>query len=1014
MVTYHWQAVKVQNVGVDDLVLLTKINETAIIDMLRKRYMNNMIFTYIGPVLISVNPFKQMSYFTDKEIEQYQGAAQYENPPHIYALADDMYRNMLIDNENHCVIISGESGAGKTVSAKYIMNYIAKISGGGNRVKGKYCEIFFDRSGEPHGGKISNFLLEKSRIVTRNQDERSFHIFYQICKGSPIEVKERLGITNSDYYSYLNQSGSYDIEGINDSTEFKETLNAMQVVGLNEEIQLEVLKLVAGILHIGNINFTERNNYAFISQDELLQYPAYLLGLKPENIKCKLTSRQLESKWGTTNEQIDVTLNCEQAIYTRDAWSKALYARLFDYLVASVNKSLSKKSNNNNDNGNTLLTVGVLDIYGFEIFQRNGFEQFCINFVNEKLQQIFIELTLKAEQKLDKMVRANEHYQKSAAGFVIHHYAGQVSYDVDGFCDKNRDVLFPDLIQLMQSSDNHFLVSLFPENISSGAKTRPTTVGNKIKSQANVLIESLSKCTPHYIRCIKPNETKRPLDWEEDRVKHQVEYLGLKENVRVRRAGFAYRRPFNKFMHRYSILLSKERRNIDFKQGTLEILNVVRMDHDQYQLGKNKVFIKNPESLFLLEETRERKYDFYARIVQKAFKTLCSKKRDARFRQEASDLFFDRKERCRQSLNRNFVGDYIGLDFEPGLRALIGKRERIEFAYRVTKYDRRFKTTKRDLILTQKCIFLVGREKITKGPEKGKIIEVLKRKIILSDVEKVALSTRQDDFFVIYVQNEYATLLECPLKTEFLTKLSKKFTDCTSGRKLKICFADAHEYTVKKDKWFGSGSRIFKVVQGQTNNPSLKTTSRELIVSIGSGLPRDSKIGQIVSNDRKSTKLYNNSIYRQYGDQNNKIESAVKNLIRRVSSTSEEQKSSMPSLIKYEKARETTNQASEKGFVARQQTKFLNTPDAGRAGEARKIVNDKKPAPGGGRPKPRPPPLNLPKCRTLYSYEAQATDELTFETGDIIEIMKEDPSGWWLGKLKNKQGLFPSNYVERM
>lgn len=195
MVTYHWQTVKVQNVGVDDLVLLTKINETAIVDMLRKRYMNNMIFTYIGPVLISVNPFRKMSYFTDKEIEQYQGAAQYENPPHIYALADDMYRNMLIDNENHCVIISGESGAGKTVCAKYIMNYIAKISGGGNRVKnvkdiilgtnplleafgnaktirnnnssrfGKYCEIFFDRSGEPHGGKISNFLLEKVEII---------------------------------------------------------------------------------------------------------------------------------------------------------------------------------------------------------------------------------------------------------------------------------------------------------------------------------------------------------------------------------------------------------------------------------------------------------------------------------------------------------------------------------------------------------------------------------------------------------------------------------------------------------------------------------------------------------------------------------------------------------------------------------------------------------------------------------------------------------------------------------
>ena len=190
---YHWVTKNVKQSGYDDMVLLPKINESAIFDNLKKRFMDNYIFTYIGPVLISVNPYRELPYFTDKEIEQYKGATQIENPPHIYAVADFMYRNMLIDNENQCVIISGESGAGKTVCAKYIMGYVSKVSGGNQLAKvqhvkdiilqsnplleafgnaktlrnnnssrfGKYVEIQFKRSGAPEGGKVTNFLLEK-------------------------------------------------------------------------------------------------------------------------------------------------------------------------------------------------------------------------------------------------------------------------------------------------------------------------------------------------------------------------------------------------------------------------------------------------------------------------------------------------------------------------------------------------------------------------------------------------------------------------------------------------------------------------------------------------------------------------------------------------------------------------------------------------------------------------------------------------------------------------------------
>ncbi|XP_034611483.1 unconventional myosin-If [Trachemys scripta elegans] len=417
---FHWQSHNVKQSGVDDMVLLSKISEDAIVENLKKRFMDDYIFTYIGSVLISVNPFKQMPYFTDREVELYQGAAQYENPPHIYALTDNMYRNMLIDGENQCVIISGESGAGKTVAAKYIMGYISKVSGGGEKVQhvkdiilqsnplleafgnaktvrnnnssrfGKYFEIQFSRGGEPDGGKISNFLLEKSRVVNQNESERNFHIYYQLIEGASQEQQQNLGIMTPDYYYYLNQSETYKVDGTDDRSDFHETMNAMQVIGIARADQQLVLQIVAGILHLGNINFREQGNYAQVENPDLLAFPAYLLGIDKDRLNDKITSRKMDSKWGGRSESINVTLNVEQASYTRDALAKGLYLRVFDFLVESINRAMQKP--------NEEYSIGVLDIYGFEIFQKNGFEQFCINFVNEKLQQIFIELTLKAEQ----------------------------------------------------------------------------------------------------------------------------------------------------------------------------------------------------------------------------------------------------------------------------------------------------------------------------------------------------------------------------------------------------------------------------------------------------------------------------------------------------------------------------------------------------------------------------------------------------------------------------------------
>ncbi|XP_019852528.1 PREDICTED: unconventional myosin-Ie, partial [Amphimedon queenslandica] len=921
---YHWQSRNKKSSGVEDMVLLVKIQESSIVENLKKRYMDDYIFTYIGPVLISVNPFKQMPYFTDREVEIYQGAAAYENPPHIYALSDDMYRNMLIENESQCVIISGESGAGKTVAAKFIMGYIAKVSGGGQdvqRVKevilesnplleafgnaktvrnnnssrfGKYVEIQFTRGGEPRGGKINQFLLEKSRVVSQNEGERSFHIFYQLISGADDDMREGLGVANVDYYWYLNQTGTYTVDGIDDKKEFQDTLHAMEVMGIVGDRQGDVFNIVAGIMHLGNISFTEKGNYAVPEDDGFLQFPAYLLGVEPAALQEKLTGRIMDSKWGGKTESIRVQLNVEQACYTRDALSKTLYSRLFDWLVKMVNTAMKKDGLD--------INIGVLDIYGFEIFMKNGFEQFCINFVNEKLQQIFIELTLKAEQEeyvsegikwtpidyfnnkivcelveskrppgimsiLDdicfqmhgqsegadiKLVEklggeplpGKEYYVGFSGGFTIQHYAGKVTYDCNGFCEKNRDVLFKDCIELMQASQNQFIRSLFPDDISPDKKTRPTTAGSKIKTQANDLVGRLMKCTPHYIRCIKPNETKKPHDWEEDRVRHQVEYLGLKENIRVRRAGYAFRREFAKFLRRYALLTPETypRWTGPVQDGIRHLMMSVNMEPDQWQLGKTKVFIKSPESLFLLEELRERKYDAYARRIQKAWRRHRSDQYYQTLKERASDILLNKKERKRLSINRNFVGDYLGFADDPALRALVGKRERIEFAQTVNKYDRRFKCTKRDLLLSAQFVYLIGREKIKKGSHKGQFVEVVKRKLPLETITAVSMSPLQDDFFVIHVANDFDSVLESVLKTEFLTLLSEKYKHLTQNQ-LKFQFNNNITVTLKKEEfdWRGGNTRTMQFHQAGGDNPVLKLSGKTLQVSIGPGLPSSTR-----------------------------------------------------------------------------------------------------------------------------------------------------------------------------
>ncbi|CAF0864311.1 unnamed protein product [Brachionus calyciflorus] len=1089
---YHWASNNVKQTGYDDMVLLPKITDQAIFDNLKKRLMDNYIYTYIGPVLIAVNPYKELPYFTDEEIEKYRGATQIENPPHIYAIADFMYRNMLIDNENQCVIISGESGAGKTVSAKYIMSYISKVSGGNQSHKvqnikniillsnplleafgnaktlrnnnssrfGKYVEIQFTRSGEPEAGRITNFLLEKSRVVGQMKNERNFHIFYQICSYKNDDFHKKLGIVSMSRFNYLSRSGCFEVDGVDDQKDFNEVLNAMRAVKISDEDQFNIFKLVAGILHLGNVNFVPHGNYAQPENMDALEYPSYLLGISKDSLRTKLISRTIETKAGSMTEKIDVTLNVEQADHTKNALAKGIYARVFDYLVNVINSAMEVKHPN-------LLNIGILDIYGFEIFEQNGFEQFCINYVNEKLQQIFIELTLKAEQeeykqegikwtdisffnnkivcdlieskttppgifsilddvvitmhatgdgvdknllqKLQKSYSGHPHFNSNATGFLINHYAGDVNYDIDGFCEKNRDVLFQDLVDLMKSSSCAFVRNLFPDQ-PIGPGKRPTTAGNKIKTQANQLVEKLMKCYPSYIRCIKPNDVKQPKNIDEERVKHQIKYLGLVENVRIRRAGFAYRREFQKFLQRYDIV-SKQTK---FWKGPVDkgikmIMDSVNMDPQEWQMGKTKVFIKSPESLFLLEEIRDRRYNEYAVILQKAFRKFNAVQFYLKLKNEAADLLYQKKERRENSVNRKFYADYIGLDRYPGIQALIPKRENIEFAQTCYKYERKFKPQKRDLILTNKAIYIIGRERVKDKNKKKSIVEVIKRRIEYMQLNKIILSHYCDNFMMLVPYNQYGTLLNIEFKTEFLTTFTKRYKE-SHNKDFQIDFCDSIEYEIKKDGFFGGGSRILKFVRDPAiKDVSMNPNGKTCTIRVPSGLPNTT---------RPSANYYQKNFesepwWPKFEQLKNRFNITIvkgdKSRLKNIKNSSENKKpfeqNQFNNIIK-----NNPNQNFKNGQLNIPQMTNPQSSSSLRQ-EQDKII--KPPLPASR--KPKVPEPNYPKCRAMYAYQASDPDELSFEENDIIYLVKEkEPEGWWIGICKGKSGLFPSNYVEKI
>ncbi|KAF7822772.1 myosin-2 isoform X1 [Senna tora] len=633
--------------GVDDLIQLSYLNEPSVLHNLQFRYSQEIIYSKAGPILIALNPFKDVQIYGNDYVSGYR--QKLIDSPHVFAMADVAFNEMMRDEVNQSIIISGESGSGKTETAKFAMQYLAALGGGSCGIEnevlqtnsileafgnaktsrndnssrfGKLIEIHFSIMGKICGAKIQTFLLEKSRVVQLASGERSYHIFYQLCAGSSPDLKERLNLKAANEYKYLNQSDCMTIDGVDDAKRFNKLMKALDVVRICKEDQELVFKMVAAVIWLGNISFkvTDNDNHIEVVDDEALNSAARLMGCSSQELKVTLSTRKIQAGKDTIAKRLTLW----QATDTRDGLAKFIYASLFDWLIEQVNKSLAVGKRC------TGRSISILDIYGFESFQKNSFEQFCINYANERLQQHFNRHLFKLEQddyeldgvdwtrvdfednqvcldlfekkplglislldeesnfpkatdqtfanKLRQHLKANPCFKgERGRAFRVCHYAGEVLYDTNGFLEKNRDPLPSDSIQLLSSCSCQ-LLQLFSKMLDQSQKQSNSSHIGALGSQKQSDSEF---CPEHYIMC-----------------------CGVLEVVRISRAGYPTRMTHQEFSRRYGFLLSEANVTQDPLSISVSVLQQFNVPPEMYQVGYTKLYLRTGQ-IGALEDRRK-------------------------------------------------------------------------------------------------------------------------------------------------------------------------------------------------------------------------------------------------------------------------------------------------------------------------------------------------------------------------------------------------------------------------
>ncbi|KAK3036849.1 hypothetical protein RJ639_031467, partial [Escallonia herrerae] len=695
--------------GVDDMTKLSYLHEPGVLQNLATRYQLNEIYTYTGSILIAINPFQRLPHLYEAHMmEQYKGAPLGELSPHVFAIADVAFRAMINDGKSNSILVSGESGAGKTETTKMLMRYLAYLGGRkgteGRTVEqqvlesnpvleafgnaktvrnnnssrfGKFVELQFDKHGRISGAAIRTYLLERSRVCQISDPERNYHCFYLLCAARPEEI-EKYKLGNPKSFHYLNQSNCYELVGVSDAHDYLATRRAMDVVGISEKEQEAIFRVVAAILHLGNVEFAKGKEIdSSILKDDKSKFH---LQMTAELLMCDLAALEdalLKRVMVTPEEVIKRSLDPDGATVSRDGLAKTIYSRLFDWLVDKINFSIGQDPNSKS-------LIGVLDIYGFESFKANSFEQFCINFTNEKLQQHFNQHVFKMEQeeytkeeidwsyiefvdnqdvldliekkpggiialldeacmfpksthetfsqKLYQTFKAHKRFVKpklSRTDFAIAHYAGEVQYQSDQFLDKNKDYVVPEHQDLLSASKCSFVAGLFPAlpeemTKSSSKSSKFSSIGSRFKLQLQQLMETLNSTEPHYIRCVKPNNLLRPAIFENVNIMQQLRCGGVLEAIRISCAGYPTRKTFFEFINRFSLLAPEVLEgNHDEKDACKKIL--VKMGLTGSQVGKTKVFLRAGQ-MAELDARRAQKLRNAAKTIQRKIKTHITRK----------------------------------------------------------------------------------------------------------------------------------------------------------------------------------------------------------------------------------------------------------------------------------------------------------------------------------------------------------------------------------------------------
>eukprot|EP00756_Hemistasia_phaeocysticola_P014368 Hpha_TRINITY_DN15334_c6_g1::TRINITY_DN15334_c6_g1_i1::g.90833::m.90833/K10357/MYO5; myosin V len=693
--------------NVEDLLSLTVLHDSTILNVLRKRYLENLIYTNIGAITVALNPFNfKIPYYTDDNMPKYlaEGDRIERNMPHSWAVAHNTYwemRNASIEPINQCILVSGESGAGKTEASKIVMKYLACLSckegtqeqkeaglGIGKKIEvtsppleafgnaktsrndnssrfGKWMQVKFDSLGFLVGADITKYLLEKSRIITAAQGERCYHSFYILCRA---KQREKWGVSmDADPTLLYSNTSAGKVSANKDfdtQEEFDEVQESFSKLAVSDDTVDAVWSVVAGIMFAENVTVEadgEGSKFT-ASAGQWVDRTVAAWKIEKATFEKEFLTQTLHTKEGS----VLTKLNTVKALDGRSALTKTLYDNQFQWLIDTCNKTIDKDVQGGR-------WVGLLDIFGFEDFEVNSFEQLCINLANESLQCHYNEYIFSKDmdecraegidvaevvfpdntpclqmisakggifalldeecalgqgtdlQFLDKVadkVGGNAKYKKfflkkqlAKTSFIVNHYAGSVSYDVAHFLDKNRDTLKPEYKLMLRASTDPFIAELLPPPEDSAKKM---TVGAFFKSQVALLMDKINSTNPHWIRCIKPHPAKKPLHFHGIQTMKQLSSSGVLGTVMIRKAGFPVRIPFPIFYEYYRIIAAATGQQLDPSDPracATAIIQVAKIDKAMGQIGTSRVFLKN-DAYIHLEKEKKRYLALSAEVVQ--------------------------------------------------------------------------------------------------------------------------------------------------------------------------------------------------------------------------------------------------------------------------------------------------------------------------------------------------------------------------------------------------------------